>query len=123
MRLLASVRLGRIVFTHRALRAIRPVNHVLHGKDIVIRTHPGAAIVAYTGPASGVVVAYEADAIDPGTGFGWSVIVTGIARQVTGHDDVARYKQLLQPWVAGEMDQVIRIRPEIVTGYRLGPAT
>lgn len=49
--------------------------------------------------------------------------MTGIARQVTGHDDVARYKQLLQPWVAGDMDQVIRIRPEIVTGYRLGPAT
>lgn len=69
LRLLASVRLGRIVFTHRGLPAIRPVNHVLDGKDIVIRTHPGAAIVAYTGPASGVVVAYEADAIDPGTGL------------------------------------------------------
>lgn len=50
--------------------------------------------------------------------------MTGVARQVTGHDDVARYKQqLLQPWVAGDMDQVIRISPEIVTGYRLDPAT
>jgi hypothetical protein len=123
LRLLASVRLGRIVFTHRALPAIRPVNHLLDGEDEVIRTHPGAAIVVDTGPASGVVVAYEADAIDPGTGLGWSVIVTGIARQVTGHDDVARYKQLLQPWVAGDMSQVIRISPEIVTGYRLDPAT
>jgi len=93
LRLLASVRLGRIVFTHRALPAIRPVNHLLDGEDEVIRTHPGAAIVVDTGPASGVVVAYEADAIDPGTGLGWSVIVTGIARQVTSHDDVARYEQ------------------------------
>jgi len=76
LRLLASIRFGRIVFTHRALPAIRPVNHVLDGEDIVIRTHPGAAIVADTGSASGVVVAYEADAIDPGTGLGWSVIVT-----------------------------------------------
>jgi hypothetical protein len=123
LRLLAGVRLGRIVFTHRALPAIRPVNHLLDGEDEVIRTHPGAAIVVDTGPASGVVVAYEADAIDPGTGLGWSVIVTGIARQVTGHDDVARYKQLLQPWVAGDMSQVIRISPEIVTGYRLDPPT
>ena len=123
LRLLASVRLGRIVFTHRALPAIRPVNHVLDGQE---HRHPqssGAAIVAYTGPASGVVVAYEADAIDSGAGLSWSVIVTGTARQVTGHDDVARYRQLLQPWVAGDMDEVVRIRPEIVTGYRLGPAT
>jgi hypothetical protein len=38
--LLASVRLGRIVFTHRALPAIRPVNHILDGEDIVIRITP-----------------------------------------------------------------------------------
>jgi len=98
------------------------VNHLLDGEDIVIRTHPGG-IIAPAGSACGVVVAYEADAIDPGTGLGWSVIVTGIARQVTGHDEAARYKQLLQPWVAGDMSQVIRISPEIVTGYRLDPAT
>ena len=49
--------------------------------------------------------------------------MTGIARQVTGHVSVARYKQLLQPWVAGDMDQIICIRSEIVTGYRLDPAT
>ena len=67
------------------------------------------------------MVAYEADAIDPGTGLGWSVIVTGIARQVTGHHEAARYEQLLQPWVAGDMSQVLRISPEIVTGYRLDP--
>ena len=46
LRLLAGVRFGRIVFTHRALPAIRPVNHLLDGEDIVIRTHPGAIIAA-----------------------------------------------------------------------------
>ena len=122
LRLLASVRLGRIVSPPGASR--HPAGEPCSRRPG--HRHPqssGAAIVAYTGPASGVVVAYEADAIDSGAGLSWSVIVTGTARQVTGHNDVARYKQLLQPWVAGDMDEVVRIRPEIVTGYRLGPAT
>ncbi|MGC0342598.1 hypothetical protein RKD20_007632 [Streptomyces sp. SLBN-8D4] len=43
LRLLGSVSLGRIVFTRHALPTVRPVNHVLDGGDIVIRTqrpHP-----------------------------------------------------------------------------------
>jgi len=46
-----------------------------------------------------VVVAYEADEIDPIRHSGWSVVVTGRARTVTDPDRVARYEQLLQPWV------------------------
>lgn len=32
LRLLGTVPLGRIVFTHQALPAIRPVNHVVEGR-------------------------------------------------------------------------------------------
>jgi hypothetical protein len=119
LRLLGSVSLGRIVFTQHAMPAIRPVNHVLDGGDIIIRSHSGAAIVSETSTASGVVVAYEADAIDPVERLGWSVVVTGTASLVRDPSDVARYQQILVPWVAREMDQVIRIRPGIVTGFRL----
>jgi hypothetical protein len=31
----------------------------------------------------------------------------------------AEDKQLLEPWVAGQMDHVIAIRPQIITGIRL----
>ncbi|TXS78960.1 pyridoxamine 5'-phosphate oxidase family protein [Streptomyces sp. me109] len=69
LRLLGSVSLGRIVFTRRAPPTVRPVNHVLDNGDIVIRTHEGAALTSHAQPAdsTGVVVAYEADAIDPDT--------------------------------------------------------
>ncbi|NUT30882.1 MAG: pyridoxamine 5'-phosphate oxidase family protein, partial [Streptomyces sp.] len=109
LRLLASVPLGRIVFTRHALPTVRPVNHVLDDGDIVIRTHEGAALTSHAQRADGpgVVVAYEADAIDPRTHLGWSVVVTGYARLVTDPDDLARCRALVRPWVDQAMDQTM----------------
>ncbi|MGW2995764.1 pyridoxamine 5'-phosphate oxidase family protein [Streptomyces sp. NPDC001193] len=69
LRLLSTVSLGRIVFTQHALPAVRPVNHLVEGEDIVVRIHGGGALASLAAPAevSGVVVAYEADVIDPVT--------------------------------------------------------
>jgi nitroimidazol reductase NimA-like FMN-containing flavoprotein (pyridoxamine 5'-phosphate oxidase superfamily) len=122
LRLLGSVALGRIVFTQRAMPAIRPVNHVLDAGHIIIRSHSGTAVVSEADTARGVVVAYEADDIDPVTHLGWSVVVTGTAHLVTDPGEMVRYQHLITPWVDGEMDQVIRIRPAIITGFRLGGA-
>lgn len=124
MRLLGSVSLGRVVFTRHALPTIRPVNHVVDGGDIVIRTHEGAALTSHTRePASsGVVVAYEADAIDPATHLGWSVVATGYAHLVTDPRELARFQRLLRPWVQQTMDYAVRIRPDLVTGIRLADA-
>jgi hypothetical protein len=124
MRLLGSVSLGRVVFTRHALPTIRPVNHVLDDGDIVIRTHDGAALTSRTreSDSSGVVVAYEADAIDPDTHLGWSVVATGYAHLVTDPQEVARYRRLLQPWVQQTMDYAVRIRPDLITGIRLTDA-
>ncbi|MFC5720930.1 pyridoxamine 5'-phosphate oxidase family protein [Streptomyces gamaensis] len=123
LRLLGSVPLGRIVFTLHALPAIRPVNHLLDGEDVVIRTHEGAALVGQSQQAGdpGVVVAYEADCIDPDTRLGWSVVVTGYAQPVTDPDELARYRARLHPWVDKAMDCTVRIRPDMVTGVRLVP--
>jgi hypothetical protein len=122
LRLLDSVSLGRIVFTRQALPTVRPVNHVLDGGDIVIRTQEGTALTAHTqqGSGEGVVVAYEADAIDPDTHLGWSVVVTGYARLVTDPADLARVRTLVTPWTTEEgMDHAVRIRPSLVTGVLL----
>ncbi|MEU6776852.1 pyridoxamine 5'-phosphate oxidase family protein [Streptomyces sp. NPDC046759] len=122
LRLLGSVSLGRIVFTRQALPTVRPVNHALDSGDIVIRTHEGAALTSHAEEAdgTGVVVAYEADVIDPDTHLGWSVVVTGYAQLVTDPVELDRIRELLQPWAPIEgMDQAVRIRPELVAGVRL----
>jgi hypothetical protein len=113
---LAGVSFGRIVYTQRAMPAIRPVNHIVDGGAVIVYTHLGTGRLS----TKGVVVAYEADDIDPGEHLGWSVIVTGLAAPVRDPDEVARYKKLLRPWVNGASNnEIIRIQPEFVTGYQL----
>lgn len=125
-RLLASVSIGRVVFTQRAMPAIRPVNHLIDGRKIIFRTHNGAAITSRTLDGSGslakpqgAVVSYEADELDPVRHTGWSVIATGMAHLVTDPADLARYAAAIEPWIAAEMDQVIVIEPEFISGLRL----
>ena len=125
MRLLASVRYGRLVFTFNALPAIRPVNHLVDEDRIIIRTRLRTSIsAAARSTATGVVVAYEADCLDPERQTGWSVVVTGRARTVTDCDHIARYERLLHPWF-NHADTVLAIEPEIVTGFRIrsGPGS
>ncbi|MBT1184739.1 pyridoxamine 5'-phosphate oxidase family protein [Streptomyces sp. CJ_13] len=121
--LLGTVPLGRIVFSHQALPAIRPVNHVVEGEDVIIRLDEGASrasLVAIPG-TPGIVLAYEADAIDPDTHLGWSVVVIGYAEFVENRNEAERLEALLAPGTHQPMAGVLRIRAELVTGFRLGP--
>jgi hypothetical protein len=118
IRLLTSISYGRVVFTLDALPAIRPVNHLVDEGRIIIRTRLTASISAAVRSADGIVVAYEADSIDPQTRTGWSVVVTGHAHTITDPGEVSRYEQLLVPWV-NHADTVVAIEPAIITGFRI----
>ncbi|MFX0577876.1 pyridoxamine 5'-phosphate oxidase family protein [Nocardia nepalensis] len=118
--LLASVPIGRVVFSRNALPAIRPVNHLVEADGrIIVRTRLTSRLTSAVRGNSDVVVAYEADEIDPLLRTGWSVVVTGLARPVTDPERIARYERLLHPWVDQLMDTVIEIEPSIVSGIRL----
>lgn len=112
--LLAGVDFGRVVFTRDALPAVRPVNHCLDEGQIIVRTRLSAAVTR----ATGEVVAYEADDLDPVRRLGWSVVVTGTARTVDDPERIARLEQVLHPWVDQPMNLVIAIDAQLVTGYR-----
>src|SRR5690606_10684839 len=79
MRLLASASLGRLGITTGALPTVLPVNFRLVGDQIVFRTGSGTKLDAATDNA---VVAFEVDDMDPVWHTGWSVVVTGMAREV-----------------------------------------
>jgi hypothetical protein len=121
--LLASVPVGRVVFSMRALPAIRPVNHLLDGDTIIIRGNLGGALATTATQDGGVVVAYEADTFDLDRHTGWTVVVTGAARLVLDAARQARYERLLSPWVDDPMNCVIGIDCDLVTGFELAPAT
>ena len=118
LRLLAGVPMGRVGFTQEALPVIRPVNHLVTAEgDIIVRTHAGAALLSSA--TESAVVVYEADRIDEVTHTGWSVMVTGRASRVTDSRLLSRYHAALTPWVSRDMEYVVRIPSELVTGYRL----
>lgn len=117
--LLASVTYGRVVFTHNALPAIRPVNHLVDFDEIIIRTRMVSTFAGVLRPSNHPVVAYEADSLDTTLRLGWSVVATGVAVPVTERSRIERYERVLQPWVDRTMDTLIAIRPQIITGFRL----
>ncbi|WP_061290307.1 pyridoxamine 5'-phosphate oxidase family protein [Herbidospora cretacea] len=116
LRLLAVTPIGRLVFTHRALPAVQPVNFVLDGESVVVRTAIGSRLAAATRDA---VVAFEIDDIDSRTGSGWSVTVLGRARGVTDPAEVARLATLpLLPWTPSAFDHFVTLPAEEVSGRR-----
>lgn len=111
--LLASVPVGRVIYTRRALPAVELVSFVLDHGEIVIRTDRGGALAA----ARGAVVAFEADRLDPAQQVGWSVTAIGPSREVTDPGEVARLSPL---WRApGPRDHFIAISPVILNGRHL----
>ena len=117
MRLLASVPVGRLIFTVGALPAVRLMNFALADGLIVLRTAADTTVASKVGDA---VVAFEADDVDAATSSGWSVIVTGRASLVADPDLVARYQQVpLVAWAPGDRDQFVVITTEVVEGRRV----
>lgn len=118
LRLLATVPLGRVVYTRQALPAVLPVNFVLDAdSSVLLRTSAGSDLVR---AVDGVVVAFEADEFDAASRSGWSVVVTGPASVVT---DPAEHERLLrsgpQSWMPIREDVFIRIESAMVTGREL----
>ena len=77
IRLLASIGYGRVVFTLNALPAIRPVNHLVDEGRVIIRTRLTSAISTAVRSTDGVVVAYEADSLDPARRRSFGVVLVG----------------------------------------------
>ncbi len=118
LRLLATVPVGRLIFTVNALPAVRLMNFVLTDGMILMRTAADSTVARRV---NGVIVAFEADELDTVACSGWSVTVTGRAALVADPDVAARYRQVpLVPWAAGARDQFVTITTELAEGRRVG---
>jgi nitroimidazol reductase NimA-like FMN-containing flavoprotein (pyridoxamine 5'-phosphate oxidase superfamily) len=117
LRLLASVPVGRIVYTRRAMPAVELVNYAIDGGDIVIRTDAGGSLADAT---HHTVVGFEADEVDTATGRGWSVMAVGRSQEVTDPHDIARLRDIGPRLQAlGGQEHFIRVTPGILSGRRL----
>jgi hypothetical protein len=115
--LMASVPVGRIIYTRRALPAVELVNFAIDHGDILIRTDRSGKLAAAT---RGAVVAFEADQVDLAGQAGWSVTAVGPSSEVTDPGELARLRTIgLRSWVPGERDHFIRISPVMLNGRHL----
>jgi len=119
--LLGSEPVGRIGFLAGGEVIILPVNFLVDGQDVVFRTAPGSKLSSIE---VGHYVGFEADAYDPATETGWSVLVSGLAEIVDDEADAARLNALgLRSWGGGAAELVwVRIRPSSVSGRRIPAA-
>lgn len=117
LRLLGTAAIGRVCLSRGALPTVLPVNFVVTEAGIVLRTGIGTKTDA---AAAGTVVAFEADDIDLFSRTGWSVVVTGVARELTGPGELDWARALpLSSWGVADTDHFICISTELVSGRRL----
>jgi hypothetical protein len=117
LRLLRTQCVGRYAFVEsaRALSVI-PVNYVLTAENVVLfRSGPGPKLAS---AERGDVVAFEVDDIDRERHSGWSILVVGRARRMTGLER-DRLVDLPVPWANGPRTQVVAITPSRIDGRRL----
>jgi hypothetical protein len=113
--LLGVQHIGRLVIPGDDPYVI-PVNYLDAGEAIVVRTQRRPVI----GDSIGKRVVFEVDMYDERTKSGWSVVVRGVAEDitpVTDLDAVPGAEPL--PWAPGERACVVRITADHVTGRLL----
>jgi nitroimidazol reductase NimA-like FMN-containing flavoprotein (pyridoxamine 5'-phosphate oxidase superfamily) len=113
-RLLARTPVGRVAFVLKDEPVVLPVNHVVDGHSVVVRTGQTELLEGLGGGAS---AAFEVDETDAYSETGWSVLVRGYAKEVSDPSERADVERLaLHPWATGRKDHWIRIVPWSVTG-------
>jgi len=116
--LLRSRPLGRLAYVAAGSPVVVPVNHLVDGATVVLRTVSGGKLDT---ALAGEPVAFQLDDHDPARGTGWSVLVQGRAEVVDDPGLKTRYEDKLDSWAIGDDDAVswLRIMPDEVSGRRL----
>jgi nitroimidazol reductase NimA-like FMN-containing flavoprotein (pyridoxamine 5'-phosphate oxidase superfamily) len=118
-RLLATQQIGRLGVNAEHYPLIFPVNYALDHGIIVLRMDPGTKLTA----ANHANVTFEVDEIDQRSRTGWSVLVRGLAEEVTSEhrDELIERTQAsgVQPWAPGTHGHWMRLIPHGITGRRI----
>ena len=109
--LLATVSVGRLALSVRALPVILPVQYYLDGRRLAVclghHQLPDRAL-------NDVIIAFAADAIDPVTRSGWSV-------QVQGRSVIPRRLGADTACGRPAAGQIVQIEPGIISGHHMRP--
>lgn len=111
--LLESVEVGRLAWISAGRPAVVPVNYLVEGHSIVIRTSPYSLQAREVDDAP---VAFEIDEFQVDQRAGWSVLVHGKA----SFDFHGRSRVTPDPWPEGQRPLRMIIEALHVTGRKVG---
>lgn len=115
--LLASRPYGRLAYLDAGAPAVVPVNHLVDGSTVVLRSLDGGKLGAaiFERP-----VAFQLDDLDFASRSGWSVLVRGRA-EVVEDSETEGYEKWLDSWAVrpGARTTWVRIVADEVSGRRL----
>ncbi len=121
LRLLATQQIGRLGVNAQHYPLIFPVNYALDRDVNVIRTDIGTKLRA----AQHANVTFEVDHIDSVHRTGWSVLVRGLAEEVTSEHGEAIIECTraagVEPWAPGDHGHWMRLIPHAISGRRIVP--
>lgn len=119
--LLATQQVGRLAVVAGHYPLVVPVNYALDHRVVVVRTGEGTLLQA----ASHANVAFQVDQVDQVARAGWSVLVRGLAEEVTDRHREELVESTLAtgatPWAPGDRGHWLRVIPHDVTGRRIVP--
>jgi nitroimidazol reductase NimA-like FMN-containing flavoprotein (pyridoxamine 5'-phosphate oxidase superfamily) len=120
LNLLGRSHFGRLAVSRgEGAPIIRPLNYVFdtRSQSVVFRTTPGTKL---HGLLRAREAAFEIDGIDAGGRTGWSVVIIGVAEEVTAPSEIRRLDKLgLEVWAPGPRNHWVRIRARTVSGRRI----
>lgn len=119
LQLLREHNFGRVGITLGALPTVLPITYKLVDERIIFRTGTGQKLTAAT---SGAVIAFEIDEMDGMAHSGWSVVVTGLAREVTDPDELRALDRIGVPrWAPIKGARTVALQTDVMSGRRLNP--
>jgi uncharacterized protein len=117
IQMLTENSLGRLAFVIAGRPEIFPVNYAMYGDVIVLRTALGTKLRQ----APQRRVAFEIDGLDPAAGRAWSVVVKGIAEDITTRTDpfsLVRRGLTVHTLAPGDRSHSLAIYPAEISGRR-----
>ena len=114
--LVATRRWGRLLVVVADHPELFPVDHLVDGRSLLVRTEEGTKLRA----ALGARVGFEVDEVDDDARLGWTVMLAGYANEVfdTRELDLAEIDADEAVWT-GDRVHWLRIVPFKVSGRRL----
>ena len=117
--LLTAASVGRVGFILDGRVQIIPVNYVLDGEGIIIRTLTDGVLSQAASLDAGKI-AFEVDHLEPLAGEGWSVLMHGSLRAITDEAEVSRLDtRRVTPWAGGDRPLHLRFAATEMSGRRV----